>query len=533
MKQIKRFSQIIWMIVFSCLMVIGTQAQSSVEGYWAGGSNLFGRNIAIQAHIEKTPTGFTGHFSAPAWNAAKRVISNIQFDGTKLRFEFPSSTMIPFVCQAELKDEILQGTLSRGSETGNFHLVRAATFTQKQYDEYVGGYRAEKGEDWLVTWGAFGKLRILSLDGNGDALFPLSENKFFLGRSVINSPKPEGFVTFSKDEKGHVTGLTFKVGNQPEQKRIRAEIYNQEQVSFYNGKVKLAGTLLLPPTKLRHSAMVLVHGSQDRSRDDDYEFMFANIYLKLGIAVLIFDKRGVGASTGDWHYASMDDLAEDVLAGVRYLKTRPDINPKQIGLRGVSAGGWVAPLAAARSKDIAYLVTISAAGVSPAEQVTHDQLRKAKEAGVTEAELMEAEKFFRLQFDAVRSEKAWANFQAAIPAARDKAWFRFTLGDVPKESWLWESTRLTVHFDPIPFLQKIKCPTLLLFGELDPNYPAAKSAANMERALKMAGNKDITVHIFPKANHSLQVLQPDGKLVGVPMGEVETDWAIKRINVNF
>jgi dienelactone hydrolase len=72
-----------------------------------------------------------------------------------------------------------------------------------------------------------------------------------------------------------------------------------------------------------------------------------------------------------------------------------------------------------------------------------------------------------------------------------------------------------------------------MFGELDPNYPAQKSADIMTRALKEAGNKDVTIKIFPGANHSLQVRQPDGKLIGAPMGETETEWAIKRINVNF
>jgi pimeloyl-ACP methyl ester carboxylesterase len=529
----KPVRQILLAFISICLWAVSSQAQDSIEGYWAGGSNLFGRPIFIQARFEKTPTGFVGFFSAPAWNAAKRDVANVRFDSSHLHFEFPSSTMVHFVCDGNLKDSVVRGTVSRGNDKGSFHLVRVATIRPKLFEEYVGGYRAEKGEDWFVTWGAFGNLRIMSFDGNGDTLLPLSETTFFLGKSVINAPTPDGIISFAKDKEGRVTELTFRLSNQPEQKRSRIEIYKQEQVKFNNGKVMLAGTLLMPRTTLRHSAVVLVHGSQDRSRDDDYEFLFANIYLKLGIAVLVFDKRGVGGSTGDWHHSSFEDLAEDVLAGVRYLKTRPDINPKQIGLRGVSQGGWVAPIAAARSKDIAFLVTISAAGVSPTEQVTHDQLRKAREAGASEAELKEAEEFLRLQFDAVRSRRDWDKFQAAIPAARGKNWLRFTLAEVPQESWLWEFTRLTTHFDPVPVLKKIKCPTLLLFGELDPNYPATKSAAIMERALKEAGNKDITIKIFPKANHSLQVLQPDGKLVGVPMGEVETEWAIKRINVNF
>lgn len=523
--------------ILACLAVCGgvisAPAQDSLAGYWAGGSNLFGRPVLIQAHFEKTATGYRGHFSGPAWNAAKRAVENVRLAGGRLHFEFPSSTLTPFVGEAVLQDGVLRGTLKRGDDQGSFHLVRAAAVSPQTLDQYVGGYRKANGEDWLATWGAFGNLRIMDFNGNGDVLLPLSETTFLLGKSVINTPVPSGTITFARDHAGRVTGLTFRFNNQPEQKLVRHEIYRQEQVAFSNGSVTLAGTLLTPLTKLRHSAVVLVHGSQDRSRDDDYEFAFANIYLKLGIAVLIFDKRGVGASTGDWHYASFETLAEDVLAGVRYLKTRADINPKQIGLRGVSQGGWVAPIAAARAKDIAFLVTISAAGVSPTEQVTHDQLGKAKAAGATEVELKEAAEFLRLQFDAVRNPTAWERFQAAIPAARGKNWFRFTLGDVPKASWLWDFTRLTTHFDPAPVLRKIKCPALLMFGELDPNYPAQKSADLMARALKEAGNKDVTIKIFPGANHSLQVRQPDGKMASAPMGETETEWAIKRINVNF
>jgi len=51
--------------ILLCLLTIGAQAQSKLEGYWAGGSNLFGRDVAIQTHFEKTPAGYTGHFSVP------------------------------------------------------------------------------------------------------------------------------------------------------------------------------------------------------------------------------------------------------------------------------------------------------------------------------------------------------------------------------------------------------------------------------------------------------------------------------------
>jgi pimeloyl-ACP methyl ester carboxylesterase len=535
MKITNKTVTLIFLLIGLC--VIQTNAQESVEGYWAGESTLFGKPVFIQARFERTANGLGGFFNASEWNAAKRSMTNVRLDSSKLHFEFPSATTINFVGDGELSHGVIRGVMRRGDEQGDFHLVRVANVDPKILEDYVGEYTTESGTVNLVTWGAFGNLRFINLEeGYGDALLPLSETTFFFGRSVINSYKPDRSITFIRGKSGRVNGLSARIQANPanpEEFLPRSENYKQEQVKFNNGNVSLAGTLLTPATNLKHSAVILVHGSQDRSRDDSYEFIFANIYLRLGIAVLIFDKRGVGGSTGDWHYASFEDLAEDVLAGARYLKTRPDINHKQIGLRGVSQGGWVAPLAASRSKDIAFLVTISAAGVSPTLQVTHDQLRKARENGASEAELKEAAEFLRLQFEAVRSEKDWERFQSMIPAARGKSWYRFTLGGVPKESWLWEFTRLTTHFDPLPVWRKVKCPTLLVFGELDPNYPVSKSAAIMEKALKEGGNKDVTIKIFPEANHSLKVVRPDGKVTGVPLSEVESEWLIKRVNVNF
>ena len=99
---------------------------------------------------------------------------------------------------------------------------------------------------------------------------------------------------------------------------------------------------------------------------------FARFLIRRGMAVLGYDKRGVGGSTGDWNTASFDDLAGDVVAAFEYLKTRSDIDPAQIGLLGVSQAGWIMPLAAVRAKDIAFLISISGAGI-PAAETTIDQ----------------------------------------------------------------------------------------------------------------------------------------------------------------
>src|SRR5215813_8250558 len=142
----KLVKPVMMVFILVCFLTIGSRAQESIEGYWAGGSTLFGSPVSIQARFEKTPTGYTGYFSAPAWNAAKRALENVRFNSSNLHFEFPSSTMIPFVCDGNLKDGLLRGTLSRGDEKGNFHLVRVANISPKLFEQYVGGYQTEKGE---------------------------------------------------------------------------------------------------------------------------------------------------------------------------------------------------------------------------------------------------------------------------------------------------------------------------------------------------------------------------------------------------
>ncbi|MEJ7577276.1 MAG: alpha/beta fold hydrolase [Pyrinomonadaceae bacterium] len=523
-------------ILLLAFYVPGVVAQESLEGDWAGGSNLSPTTHGfIQARFERTGTSFSDLFNAQTWNAAKRSMSNIRVESARLHFEFPSAAGTPFVADGELKDNVIRGTIRRGEEQGKFHLVRVARVNTRAYNDYVGAHQVAPNSTNLVTWSAFRHLRVVNInEGAGDSLLPLSENRFFLGRSVVDSTTPAEIVTFVRNAQGQVTGFTLHKDGNLVVSAPKAEPYRQEQVSFRNGNVRLAGTLLTPRTKFRHSAVVLVHGSQDRGRDDKFPFIVADGYLRLGIAVLIFDKRGVGGSTGDWHTSSFEDLAGDVSAGVRFLKSRRDINRRQIGLEGSSQGGWVAPVVAARDRSVAFMILAAAAGVSPAEQVTYDQLGKARAAGVPESELQEAEAFLRLQFEASRSPEAWQRFQATIPNVKNKRWFQFTLGGIPRESWLWESTRLTSFFEPVPVLRRVGCPVLLLFGGADTNYPAQRSAEIMGRALREGGNHDVTAKIFPGANHSFLVRQSDGRWIPAPDPDnTKHNWLIRRVNVDF
>ncbi len=258
--------------------------------------------------------------------------------------------------------------------------------------------------------------------------------------------------------------------------------------------------MISPNVAGKHPAVILVHGSGAENRE--YILPFARFLIRHGMAVLGYDKRGVGGSTGDWNTASFDDLAGDVVAAFKYLKTRRDIDARQIGLLGISQAGWIMPLAAIRAKDIAFLISISGAGV-PAAETTIDQARNEMTAsGMPPQDVEDIVGVMKLQYQFTRTGQGWDQYAAT----REKLAARMgpppdTFPGTPDHPY-WQFIRRLYFYDPAPTLRQLQVPTLALFGELDNNIMAQKNKAAWEAALKASGNRDYTLQILPKANHS-------------------------------
>lgn len=162
----------------------------------------------------------------------------------------------------------------------------------------------------------------------------------------------------------------------------KPKFYREEEVLFKNGDVSLSGTLILPLKGKFFPAVVITHGGTPNERDG-YK-SWALHFAGKGIAALIYDKRGSGKSSGDTQSASMDDLADDAVAGVNFLKTRAEIDVKKIGVIGHSQGGWFAPLAAAKSKDVAFVIASAASGIGPDRQSIYHRANVIRESGFSE-----------------------------------------------------------------------------------------------------------------------------------------------------
>src|SRR5258708_3270841 len=240
---------------------------------------------------------------------------------------------------------------------------------EKVLREYAGVYQWQKDAFlYLQMWSEFtGKNQLVAFDESGEVrtLYPTDDGRFFAGPGAAVSTAIESRVEFQRDGNGEITSLTWKRDDTDPRTARRVEIEKHEDVRFPSGNIQLTGTLISPARGRKHPAIILVHGSGAQNRESMVPF--ARFLIRRGMAVLGYDKRGVGGSTGDWNTASFDDLAGDVVAAFQYLKTRSDVDSEQIGLLGVSQAGWVMPLAAVRAKVPAFMICVSAAGTPVAD----------------------------------------------------------------------------------------------------------------------------------------------------------------------
>ncbi len=229
-------------------------------------------------------------------------------------------------------------------------------------------------------------------------------------------------------------------------------------IAIQSGDAILAAELDLPPGDGPHPAMVMVQGSGKVTRDNFAGS--ARHYTSLGVAVLRYDKRGVGQSSGKYRGVDagnsigvFDILADDVVATVEYLKNHPKIDPARIGLIGPSQAGWILPLAASRSTDIAFMINVSGAVSTVGVSDHYDEIA---ERNLTEEEIAEALR----TFDG------------------------------------------TQGFDPVPYLESLTIPGLWVYGGQDKSNPTANDMAILER-IKMEKGKDYTICLFPNGDHAL------------------------------
>lgn len=263
----------------------------------------------------------------------------------------------------------------------------------------------------------------------------------------------------------------------------------ERDVVFYSGEVPLAATLSIPGGRGPFPAIVIVHGSGSSGRSNPWTSAYARALLERGVAVLHPDKRGSGDSGGDWRTADFEHLAADALAGIDLLHTCERIDSTRIGLIGFSQGGHVVPVAAARSTQVAFVISVSGS-VVPMEEQIGDELRMMGEgAGLSDSALRTIDAIHQRAMNFVASRNSWQAYADALneALASDLAGSEVLAGfPTSPDAAAWGFLRRISGFDPLPHWSRVRAPVLFVYGGKDRNVDVYKSMEIIESELRHA-----------------------------------------------
>jgi pimeloyl-ACP methyl ester carboxylesterase len=293
--------------------------------------------------------------------------------------------------------------------------------------------------------------------------------------------------------------------------------YRSENVTYPSGDLTMAGTLTLPDDAGPFAAVLMITGSGAQDRDETIAghkpfLLLADTLTRAGYAVLRVDDRGVGGSGGDLQQASFDDLAGDVLAGLAFLRGRPDIDPTRIGLFGHSEGGYLAPLAAQRAAGsgaggVAFVVLMAGPAVSGEEVLVLQNQLILQQAGAPPDQIEAQINYVRqlsglLRVEDYEGARQLARARVAEQTAALPENQRPTPEQVEAQLPATPAFRAFLTFDPAPALRALNVPVLAVYGGKDLQVPARQSEPVLRTLL--ANNRDATIQTFPGLNHLMQ-----------------------------
>jgi pimeloyl-ACP methyl ester carboxylesterase len=335
----------------------------------------------------------------------------------------------------------------------------------RAHDLAIAPFRTPAGWTLLMADRQTDQLRFLA---------PVGKRVWAAGPEITRPSPVQWTLTFAPQARSSEvsvaedgTGLRFTA------KRIPIDTV---PISFHNGATRLDGVLYRPsPRGARLPLVALAHGSEDSDR---YSFgPIPWVLASQGYAVLVYDKRGTGASTGDWQPAGLEEYADDLVAGIRAMLQRSDIDTTRVAVLGVSEGGWVAPLAASRLAAIKALVAINGGARTKGNAYVY-KVRRQAEAGGESAAAVDS---------TVRAaEQLVASSHRAATTGGSSTGFDRRLSYDPTQDW-----------------RRFQGPVLYMGGEADVLESGPDAAIWFRRLFAEAGNVDVTIRLWPRAHHSL------------------------------
>ncbi len=277
----------------------------------------------------------------------------------------------------------------------------------------------------------------------------------------------------------------------------------EEELVIKNGDVNISGTLLHPDgTGRKFPLIIFIHGSGPEGR-------WASKYLAVrfaqnGIAAFIYDKRGVGSSTGDWKSAGFEDLVNDAAAVIRTLKKHDGIDSNKVGIHGHSQGGAIVPWVAVKEQNLAFIVCSSGPGIRMDEVERYSLMNNIGIDTLQPKQKKKAEEFVYAVVQTGYHNFPYSELVKYWNTIKDEPW-AFKLP--PQDDYYWTFSKKISGYDPVTYWKKVNAPVLFLYGQKDERVPVRKSITRIAENLLTQNADDVTIKIFTNADHTLRLVQ--------------------------
>ncbi|MHA7060254.1 alpha/beta hydrolase family protein [Aquimarina sp. M1] len=366
--------------------------------------------------------------------------------------------------------------------------------------------------------------------------------KLNANRTLINGKLVEGLNTFSLNLSRNSMLETSK--SRRPQEPLKPYSYIEEKVSFVNkdANITLAGTFTRPKKNEKHPVVILISGSGPQDRDETISqhkpfLILADYLTKQGIAVLRYDDRGFGESTGNHSNATTYDFSLDVISAMNYLRTRDDVDVNKIGLIGHSEGGIIAPLVANKTNDVAFIVSLAGTGISgtelsviqsktmrpfpvPDELAYENAIREAIKIAKQHKNVSEIKRELKTHYN---ETIAPILKNLGVPEVKVNEIVN-GLVEIRTTKWI----RYFYDYNPADEYEKVNCPVLSLNGSLDTQVEAKINQAGLREALEKGKNKDYEIIELKGLNHLFQNAKT-GKMD--EYSNIEETFSVKALNI--
>lgn len=280
-------------------------------------------------------------------------------------------------------------------------------------------------------------------------------------------------------------------------------VVTTEDHRFTSADAELSGQLYLPHSSKPVAAIVVTHSASSPLGGASLYDHLKTALPALGIAVFTYDRRGSGRSGTKDAGGNFATLADDAIAAVNSLKADPRIDPRRIGTWGLSQGGWISPLAASRSPDIAFVISVSAPVVTADVQMIFSSTNHLRANGYAQTDIDQMVATRKAVDNYMRGTASKDAAQRMIDSAKTKPWFKYlymgeTVRDREVSGW-----RKEIENDPLTNLTAVTVPMLVLYGTNDAVVPVTRSVERLRTvAPRMPG---LTVHVIAGADHAMQM----------------------------